>query len=208
MKNKIFVFMVISSIVLGLLMTGCGSKDTDVVVPADGGDSGLVVQTPADTPAPAPSTTSMTLSESEKTLALDKLDKGERVAVSTPYKVMGVGDTYVFAVAVKNIYPKAYNFRLKPKINDAKSTGLANLIHTDDTIENWLANNRFETFSLDMQGEKVVPLIVTVGPDVAVDQKTIAGSYTFEIVFEYEPNSRFWEKYNTGEDLLVIKVKE
>lgn len=196
--------------VISLLLAGCSDKGgTEVVIPEDT-SSGAATQaaTATSQASTTTSTTSLTLSPAEEALAADKLKKGERVSVSTPYKVMSVGDIYVFAVGVKNIYPKTYNFRLRPNFDNAKSSGLANIIHTDDTVESWIARNSFTSFALENGEERIVPLIVEVKPKVAETQDTIPGSYTFEIVFEYEKISRFWEKYNTGEDLLVIKVKE
>lgn len=195
--------------VLSLALMGCSNKSETVSGTSTGSQDQGVAQTSDGSQQAAQSNNLMvtTLFDAEKSLSSDKLKKGERVAVSTPLKMMNVGDVYTFGVGIKNIYPNPKNFRLKPVLDDAKSTGLANLIHTDDTIEGWLARNRFETFTLQSGEEKVVPFIVEVGPEVAAGGKTVPGSYTFDVAFEIETTPRFWDKYNEGQDPLVIKVK-
>lgn len=190
-----------------ILVAGCGSKEPGSTVvtsqPTQGSGS---QETTTEQPA-APTNIVLTMSEAEKSLAEEKLKKGQKVAVSTPMKIMAVGDVYTFAVGIKNTYPNPKNFRLKPVLDDAKSTGLSNLISTDETIENWLARTNFSPFELGGAEQKIVPFIVEVGPEVAVGAATGPGSYTFDVEFEIESTPGFWDKYNTGEDLLVIKVK-
>lgn len=205
---RYWLFVLIA--VLSLAIAGCGGKDSGSQTVAGGStpSPGSSDNTAAGTGAATqPGLMVTTLSAAEQKLAEDKIKTGQRVAVSTPMKIMAVGDVYTFAVGVKNIYPKTYTFRLKPKLLDAKSPGLSNLIHTDETIEEWLARNNFETFQIDMAQSKVVPLIIEVGKDISSTSKTVPGSYTFEVVVEYESSPRFWDKYNTGEDPLVIKIK-
>jgi len=205
MKYKLIVIMMV---VLSLFLLACGSDEAEVVVPVDSAPADTAPQETTPTPTPITPPASTALSAAESDLSKEKLKKGERVAISTPFKMMSKGGVYVFAVGIKNIYPKEYNFKLNPNLDDAKSTGLANLIHTDQTIiDTWLGQNRFTTFSLGSQEEKIIPLIVEVGSEVAAGDETVPGSYTFEVVVEYEVNSRFWDRYNVGADYLTIKVK-
>jgi len=124
-------------------------------------------------------------------------------------KIMAVGDAYVFGLGIKNIYPQEENFRIKFRVVDAKATsgGLSNLVTTDETIDGWLARNRFGVITIPNMGEKIVPIIVEVGPKVSVTQDTVTGTYTFEILVEYEKTSQFWDRYDAAEHLLAIKVR-
>ncbi|MFO8016614.1 MAG: hypothetical protein R6U32_05910 [Candidatus Woesearchaeota archaeon] len=222
-RRLIPMIYVISVIAILTILSGCGNGNTVVTPDSEGDDqqaetgaqdstasydSGSSAEGDSqDSASEEASDVSMELSADERNLAEERLDKGERVALSTPYKIMEIGDSYVFAVGIKNIYPNTKRFRLDLEIEDAKTSGLSNLIHTDETIYNWFSRNTFSTFTLDDSEEKIVPLIVEVGPYVAEGEETVPGSYTFDITFEYETSDGFWDNYNTGQDLLTIKVK-
>lgn len=190
-----------------ILVAGCSGKEPGSTVVTSQPTQGSGSQETSAGQGTASANIVLTMSEAEKSLAEEKLKKGQKVAISTSMKIMAVGDVYTFAVGIRNTYPNPKNFRLKPVLDDAKSTGLSNLISTDETIENWLARNKFSSFELGGAEQKIVPLIVEVGPEVAAGAATGPGSYTFDVEFEIESTPGFWDKYNTGQDLLVIKVK-
>ena len=206
-KIKYGLFVLILALSLALFLAGCSNEKEASQIVAPSGDTGVQQEPTTGTSTATGTMQVLTLSDAEKKLSEDRLKTGEKVAVSTPLKMMNIGDVYTFAVGIKNIYPNPKNFRLNPKFDNAKTSGLANLIHTDSAIDSWLGRNRFESFTLASGEQKIVPLIVEVGPEIAADSETIPGSYTFEVIFEIESSPRFWDKYNTGEDPLVIKIK-
>ncbi|PIN86543.1 hypothetical protein COV19_04610 [Candidatus Woesearchaeota archaeon CG10_big_fil_rev_8_21_14_0_10_44_13] len=208
--KRLFVLLA----VLSLLLAGCSGKDDQQVISGNGaggtgtGASGSTATQGSGTQTTQPQGLMVTtLSAQEQKLAEDKMKTGERVAVSTSMKYLNVGDVYTFGVGIKNGNPTTNNFRLKPNLDDAKSPGISNLIHTDATIDNWLARNRFDTIQLKAGESRVVPLIIEVGPEISTSSKTVPGSYTFEVLVEYESSPRFWDRYNDDGDLLTIKIK-
>lgn len=199
--------VLLAMLLIAASIAGCGGKDETIQPVASGEPAVQTSGTSGGQQAAATAPISTELSAAEKALAEEKMKTGERVAVSTSMKIMTIGESYVFAAAITNIYPQAKKFRLRATIDDAKSPGLSNLIHTDETIDNWIAKSDFSVFELANGEVNVVPVVVVVGPEVAKGEPTVPGSYTFDVVFEIESSKGFWEKYNRGQDPLVIKIK-
>ncbi|MBD3313882.1 hypothetical protein GF345_05565 [Candidatus Woesearchaeota archaeon] len=161
-------------------------------------------ETSAESSEPA----SYDLSSEEAEKAVD-FEQGKKTRISTPYKIIQVGDTYVFGVGIKNVMPREQRFRLKVHFKEAKTTGgLATLIDVadDDTMLSWMGNNRFTTVELGPGESTAEPLIVEVKPTIGPGESTIPGSYVFDVLIEYESSPRFWDSYE--ENILTIKVKE
>ena len=207
--------MIAGYIAVFLLMfftaTGCGSGDKGAVQQPAGDDSvtgadgaGGSAATP---PAASGSAASTELTSEEKAKAEEKLSTATKAVLGTPFKIMSLGETYVFGLGITNVFPKEKKFKMAVRLREAKTSGgVATLIPgIDETIEDWLSKNKFKTITIGSGEETVVPIIVTVGPKISATQATIAGSYAFDVNVEYEQSDQFFDDYVELD--LTVKVK-
>jgi len=156
-------------------------------------------------------TVSYELTETEREKIADSV-KIQKSVLSTSFKTgLKVGDAYVFAFGINNINPLPTKFRLAIFFVDAKSSsgGMSNNIVADkDTMVDWLSRTDFSTISLDQQEQIIVPLVVEIKAERAPGQKTLPGSYNFEVWAEYEDRPNHWERYSNEKHRLSVKVVE
>lgn len=185
---------------------GC-SKGGDVVSPSKttSGQTATGAGSVAD--SSAANTVSYELTPEEESKATS-FEQGKKTVISTGYKIMNVGDAYVFAIGIKNVIPKDTNFKIVPHFGGAKTTGgVATLIPeaNEDVMLEWLGRNRFSIIKIGANGQTVVPLIVEVKSDIGPGKTIVPGSYNFDIDVMYESSSQFWDEYSA--EVLAIKVK-
>ena len=199
-----YVFMIL---LILLVAAGCSKGEETVgptAAPAAGGGAAASSQQTAQPSAAA----SYDLGSDEAAKALD-FESSKKTRISTSFKIMQVGEVYVFGVGVKNMMPKGANFKLDVHFREGKTSGgLATLIEEadEDTMLGWIGKNRFSTFSIPGNGEKVVPIIMEVNPQIGQGESTMPGSYAFDVIVNYESSPQFWDPYE--ENILTIKVKE
>ncbi|MFC1753765.1 hypothetical protein ACFL96_10300 [Thermoproteota archaeon] len=211
----LYIALIILILVIGCSKAPADTGDSDADDTISGSQTQADSQPADDTTDTAPAGTadaapddSYALSSEEEAKAKN-FESGRKTMISTPYKIMQVGDVYVFGVGIKNILPGEYNFRIQLHFSEAKTTGgLATLMEgtDEDTMLGWMGKNRFSQIKIAPNEETVVPLIVYVGSDIGPGESTGPGSYDFDIGVEYESNPHFWEEYETN--VLTIKVKE
>ncbi|MBU0535681.1 MAG: hypothetical protein KKE20_01855 [Nanoarchaeota archaeon] len=195
-------------LIILVVAIGCG-KGPDTVTSTPTADSGTGAQQTQQT---AQTTQTAAVSyelSSEEEAKATQFEQAKKTMISTPYKIMQVGDVYVFGLGIKNVMPKEGNFRVALHFKEAKTTGgVATLIEgtEDDAMITWLGKNRFGIEKIGSGQEKVLPLIVEVKPTIGPGENTIPGSYVFDVMVEYESTPQFWDTYQ--ENTLTIKVKE
>ncbi|MBN2422983.1 hypothetical protein JXB41_07185 [Candidatus Woesearchaeota archaeon] len=152
------------------------------------------------------------LSQEEYQKAADKI-MNDRYLVSTSSKRLSLGDTFVFGFGIHNFYSEPYTFRpvVEVKKVETMQAGMTNKVSFDEeTLKTWIEKEFFDNITVQGSGYKIVPLVLTVGPEKAPDDPTVPGSYYFTIKVEYfDPKYEWWEEYfDFAKKTLHIRVEE
>lgn len=196
MKNQ-YVYALL--LVCVLLIAGCGKSPEPVSSSAGAQQTAPSAATTASQPV------SLELTSDESAKALSRLDIMSKSVISTPSKVVNLGETYVFGVGIINAMPKSNNFKVVIHFKEAKSKGLATLLEgvDDNTMLDWVSKSKLSVIKLDSQEKKVLPLVVEVLPNMGPGKATEPGSYVFDVDTQYETQYG-WESYALN--ILTVRV--
>jgi hypothetical protein len=199
MKNQ-YIYALL--LVCVLFIAGCGNSSTPA---SSAGAQQTAPSTAAQTPAAASQPVSLELTSAEEGKALARLDIASKSVISTPSKVVNLGETYVFGVGIINVMPKTNNFKMVIHFKEAKSKGLATLLEgvDDNTMLDWVSKSKLSIVKLDSQEKQVLPLVVQVLPNMGPGKATEPGSYVFDVDTQYETQYG-WETYALN--TLTIRV--
>ncbi|MCX8147129.1 MAG: hypothetical protein N3D84_01530 [Candidatus Woesearchaeota archaeon] len=206
--NAFILAMVLSALVIFsiVVFSGCNKEEVLVSEKVQGGSSTGAVESP--TKAAEEKQVSYSLTSEEEKKLFEILNPGKKTALSTSYKTMSIGDVYVFAIGITNIFPDEKSYKIEVEFKEGKENvgGIANLItDIDDTIYTWFAKNKFEVKKLKSEEQAVIPLIVEIKPKIGANKNTVVGTYNFDIKVMYESSPQFWDLYESN--LLSIRVK-
>ena len=149
-----------------------------------------------------------TLSDDERALLEERFTASTRAVLSTPLiKDLDIGDTYVAGLAIRNILGSPHDFVVTLKFREAKDYS-GSIIPTDDAlVQAWLGKNLYTAYTLDMNEEVILPLIIEVGDTLTEDgDPVVPGTYIYDVYIDYVTNSEATDEYEKL--LLTVQVAE
>lgn len=150
-----------------------------------------------------------TLSDSEKALLDTRMQSNTRAALSTPLvKSLHAGEVYVAGLGIRNILGSVeHDFVVTIKFREAKDFS-GSILETDDSlIQAWMSKNLYTPYTLERNGELVLPLIIEVGNTITdAGGPTLPGTYIFDVYLDYVTNQGNTDEYEKL--LLTVQVVE
>ncbi|MBI3033500.1 hypothetical protein HYY69_08560 [Candidatus Woesearchaeota archaeon] len=126
---------------------------------------------------------SLSITDADKTILDEKLDKDPVVMASTVMKKgIHVGQSYVFPLGFKNNKNDKREYQVTYIGLDGKTKSNSNA-GNDETIVSWLSKTPQQNFfTLDKNERFYIPVIVNIGAAINKDgKKTVSGTYKFMV---------------------------